>query len=158
MIMEIPEELLSGAATSGKRSMNRREESGFADGRTASRGEGTFAGRGNIAGKAGQGERTAMDYRPKAIVRPKVTPKADKPFIAKGIGSLNQLAGISKGMPYKAPEKLGYDVGDRVTHTKYGEGTVTNISKEERDYKGTVNFDRAGQKIMYATFAKLKRL
>ena len=49
-------------------------------------------------------------------------------------------------------------VGDRVRHIKYGEGTVLNIAREPRDYKVTVEFDQAGQKIMYASFAKLKRV
>jgi len=100
----------------------------------------------------------AFDPRPKAILRPKVTAKADKPYIAQGIGSLNQLAGLQKGMAYQAPTDLSYGEGDRVSHIKYGEGVVLNISKEPRDYKVTVNFDKAGQKIMYASFAKLKRL
>ena len=43
-------------------------------------------------------------------------------------------------------------------HMKYGEGTVEQIVKEPRDYKVTVVFDRAGQKIMYASFAKLKKV
>lgn len=101
---------------------------------------------------------TAVDFRPKAILRPKVTAKADKPFIAKGIGSLNQLAGIQKGMAVQSVCEPEYGVGDRVSHIKYGEGSVTAISKEPRDYKVTVIFDTAGQKIMYASFAKLKRL
>ncbi|MCH5341969.1 MAG: DNA helicase PcrA [Acetatifactor sp.] len=96
--------------------------------------------------------------RPKAIVRPRTTAAADKPFIAKGIGSLNQLAGISKGVSAQAPATLDYGVGDRVAHVKYGEGTVLQIDREPRDYKVTVHFDRAGQKIMYASFAKLKRV
>ncbi len=98
------------------------------------------------------------DGRKRAIVRPRVTPKADKPFIAKGIGSLNQLAGIQKGIQGAVSGSLDYDVGDRVKHIKYGEGTVQAITKEPRDYKVTVLFDGAGQKIMYASFAKLKRL
>lgn len=100
----------------------------------------------------------SFDPRPKAVLRPKVTAKADKPFIAKGIGSLNQLAGISKGAPFQAVGELEYGVGDRVKHVKYGEGIVLNVSKEPRDYKVTVDFDQAGQKIMYASFAKLKSL
>ena len=43
-------------------------------------------------------------------------------------------------------------------HVKYGVGTVKNIAKEPRDYKVTVVFDEAGQKIMYASFAKLKKI
>ena len=99
-----------------------------------------------------------FDPRPKAIVRPRTTAKADKPFIAKDMSRLNQLAGLQKGMAYQAPEALDYQVGDRVSHIKYGEGTVLAISKEPRDYKVTVAFDQAGQKIMYASFAKLKRM
>lgn len=99
-----------------------------------------------------------FDPRPKAVIRPRVTPKADKPFIAKGIGSLNQIAGITKGAPTQAPAALDYAPGDRVAHVKYGEGTVLKIDQEPRDFKVTVNFDNAGQKIMYASFAKLKRV
>ena len=105
-----------------------------------------------------KGQPDAYDSRPKAILRPRATAKADKPFIAKGIGSLNRIAGISKGTPAQSATTLTYDVGDRVLHIKYGEGTVLNIVKEPRDFKVTVNFDKAGQKIMYASFAKLKRV
>lgn len=98
-----------------------------------------------------------FDFRPKAALRPKTTARADKPFIAQGIGSLNRLAGISKG-PAQAPDALDYGPGDRVTHVKYGAGTVLKIDQEPRDFKVTVEFDKAGQKIMYASFAKLKRL
>ena len=100
----------------------------------------------------------AYDFRPRAINRPKTVVKADKPFIAKGIGSLNQIAGISKGAPSQLSAALEYGAGDRVNHVKYGDGTVLEITKEPRDYKVKVNFDKAGQKVMYASFAKLKRL
>lgn len=100
----------------------------------------------------------AVDTRPKAVLRPRVTAKADKPFIAKGIGSLNQLAGIQKGAAVQQTTEPDYAVGDRVRHIKYGEGTVCMLVREPRDYKVTVEFDTAGQKIMYASFAKLKRV
>ena len=54
--------------------------------------------------------------------------------------------------------KPDYEVGDRVLHIKFGEGTVLAIEKAARDYQVTVNFDVAGQKIMYAGFAKLQKL
>ena len=104
------------------------------------------------------GRQQGDGYRPRAIVRPRVTAKADKPFIAKEVESLNRLAGISKGAPVQVGEKPDYEAGDRVSHVKYGEGTVLKLEKEPRDYKVTVNFDGAGQKIMYASFAKLKRI
>lgn len=96
--------------------------------------------------------------RPKAMVRPQKTAEIDKPYIARGIGELNQIAGIQKGMQNSVLAELDYSEGDRVRHIKYGEGTVTNISKEPRDYKVTVEFDAVGQKVMYASFAKLKRV
>ena len=99
-----------------------------------------------------------FDFRPKAVLKPKATAKADKPYIARGIDSLNRLAGISKGASVQAPRELEYGVGDRVKHIKYGDGIVLKIDREPRDYKVTVNFEKAGQKIMYASFAKLKRL
>ena len=109
-------------------------------------------------GKGNSGQKASYDFRPKATLRPKVTAKADKPFIAREIGSLNQLAGISKGASVSTGTAPDYGIGDRVSHIKYGEGTVLNLVKEPRDYKVTVDFDRAGQKIMYASFAKLKRI
>lgn len=98
------------------------------------------------------------DYRPKAIVRPRATAPDRKPFIAQGIGALNELAGITKGSNVQDAEALDYVEGDRVKHVKYGEGTVLTMQKEPRDVKVTVEFDQFGQKIMYASFAKLKRV
>ncbi len=98
------------------------------------------------------------DFRPKAILRPRVTPKENKPYIAQGIGGLNKIAGITKGDSMETLGELEYREGDRVRHLKYGEGTVLQIVKEPRDYKVTVTFEKAGQKIMYASFAKLKKV
>ncbi|MGN0430846.1 MAG: DNA helicase PcrA [Lachnospiraceae bacterium] len=106
----------------------------------------------------GETEKENYDFRPKAIVRPRATAPARKPFISQGIGALNDLAGISKGSNMAAVQEPDYAVGDRVSHIKYGEGTVLSLQKEPRDYKVTVMFDQAGQKIMYASFAKLKRV
>lgn len=100
----------------------------------------------------------AFDPRPKAIVRPRATAPARKPYIAQGIGALNELAGITKGSAIGAPTVPDYVEGDRISHVKYGEGTVLSMQKEPRDYKVTVLFDKAGQKVMYASFAKLKRV
>ena len=109
-------------------------------------------------------ERSSLSssYRLKATPAQKKTkPRAvpDKPYIA-GAGATHtkgSLAGISKGMPMKtsAPD---YVVGDRVSHIKYGNGTVTSLEEGPRDFKVTVMFDDCGQKIMYAAFAKLEKI
>ncbi|MDE6622639.1 MAG: UvrD-helicase domain-containing protein [Lachnospiraceae bacterium] len=90
--------------------------------------------------------------RPKAVVRKKETPAANKPYIAKS------LEGLTKGAPTIAADSLGYAEGDRVRHVKYGEGTVLNLVQDTRDFKVTVAFDEYGNKIMYAAFAKLKKV
>lgn len=52
----------------------------------------------------------------------------------------------------------GYNVGDRVRHIKFGEGTVTGITEGGRDYEVTVDFDGPGTKKMFAAFAKLQKI
>ncbi len=53
---------------------------------------------------------------------------------------------------------LSYKEGDRVKHSKFGEGTVTSIVSGGRDFEVTVDFDQAGTKKMFASFAKLQKL
>ena len=48
-------------------------------------------------------------------------------------------------------------MGDRVEHFKFGVGSVTGIVDGGRDFEVTVDFDRVGQKKMFAGFAKLKK-
>ena len=52
--------------------------------------------------------------------------------------------------------ELEYSVGDRVEHIKFGQGTVKEIKSGGRDFEVTVEFDSAGIKKMFASFAKLK--
>lgn len=58
----------------------------------------------------------------------------------------------------KSGEGLAYGVGDRVRHMKFGEGTVTAITEGGRDYEVSVDFDSAGTKKMFASFAKLQKV
>lgn len=96
--------------------------------------------------------------RPAAIPAPARTAVENKPYIAGGgIGSL-RAAGISKGVGAVTGGKPDYDIGNRVKHVKYGEGTVLDLEPGPRDYKVTVDFDEAGQKIMYAAFARLIKI
>lgn len=141
-VREIPEELLDDTEAKSKPMMR---DSDFLE---------------NIFGVGGKSTVPVEKYdpRPKATLRPKVTAQGDKPFIAQGIAGLNRLAGISKGAAVQVCSEPDYTIGDRVLHVKYGEGTVLNLTKEPRDYKVTVEFDGAGQKIMYASFAKLQKI
>ena len=62
----------------------------------------------------------------------------------------------AKGVPKL--DHLSYGVGDRVSHVKFGEGTVTQIRDGSRDFEVTVEFDRCGVKKMFAAFAKLQKV
>ncbi len=53
---------------------------------------------------------------------------------------------------------LDYQVGDTVKHMKFGQGTVISIDDAGRDFEVMVNFNTAGQKRMFASFAKLKKV
>ena len=91
--------------------------------------------------------------KPKAVARPKRTAVEDQPYIVRasqGIGTA-QVIPVGTG-------SLDYGVGDRVRHMRYGEGTVLKIEPGPRDSQVTVVFDEAGQKIMYAGFARLVKV
>lgn len=94
--------------------------------------------------------------KPKAVVKPKQTRAEVKPFIAKGTASFG-AQGIMKGAALPG-EKPDYEIGDRVLHVKFGQGTVKAIEKGAKDYQVTVAFDDYGQKILFAAFAKLKKV
>ena len=75
------------------------------------------------------------------------------------------LYGQTRSNPYTAPKKqfevksgsLDYGVGDRVIHSRFGGGVVKEITQGGRDFEVTVEFDGAGRKKMFASFANLKK-
>ncbi len=132
-----------------------------------SQGAGYGAGRTSAASGSGRSTASAgtgayegdvrSRKRPKAVYVKPHTADAKKPFIAKSSASNKKaMSQLQKEMPQNT-QKLTYAEGDRVSHIKYGVGTVKKIEQGPRDYKVTVIFDDAGQKIMYAAFAKLKK-
>ena len=73
----------------------------------------------------------------------------DNPYASLPSKGINAIAS-SEG-------ELGYTVGDKVKHIKFGVGTVKNIEKGSSDFEVTVDFP-AGTKKMLASFAKLKKV
>ena len=49
-------------------------------------------------------------------------------------------------------------MGDRVRHTRFGEGEVTALEEKGGDYQVTVTFDNGSTRRMMASFAKLKKV
>ena len=43
-------------------------------------------------------------------------------------------------------------------HIKFGKGVVTEMTSHGDDYEVTVNFDSAGEKKLFASLAKLKKI
>ena len=56
------------------------------------------------------------------------------------------------------PGTINYKVGDTVKHIKFGRGVVTEMTRGTDDYEVTVHFDSAGEKRMFASLAKLKKI
>lgn len=81
---------------------------------------------------------------------------SENPYKKKTMQELEGL--VSKGISgMNSQDNLGYNVGDRVRHVKFGEGTVTAIARGGKDFEVTVDFE-AGTKKMLASFAKLVKL
>ncbi|MCM1498843.1 MAG: DNA helicase PcrA [Clostridium sp.] len=54
--------------------------------------------------------------------------------------------------------EVDYTVGDTVEHVRFGRGVVTELVSGGKDYEVTVDFEKAGIKRMFASFAKLKKI
>ena len=84
--------------------------------------------------------------------------KPEKPVYRKATEAFKAKPFATKQFEVKSDVALDYNVGDRVSHQKFGEGTVLDITAGGRDYEVKVDFDEAGVKKMFASFAKLKRV
>ena len=73
-------------------------------------------------------------------------------------GSVSGSLVFGKAFSVQKAASLDYGPGDRVAHVKFGSGTVKEVKDGGKDFEVTVEFDTAGQKKMFASFAKLKKL
>lgn len=80
--------------------------------------------------------------------------------VGKPLTGSQALASLQKGSQLAAGGNgpLGYEVGDRVRHVKFGEGTVTDIKEGGRDHEVTIEFDSVGTRKMFAKFARLVKV
>lgn len=77
---------------------------------------------------------------------------------AGGRSGSGSTPGFGKAFAVAKASSLDYGAGDRVMHIKFGEGTVQDVKDGAKDYEVTVDFDRAGVKKMFASFAKLQKI
>ena len=136
-VREIPPELLSREIYEPKPKEESIEQSAFQKARKAFRTVPSYGGSG-YGKEVGEGYGSTFH-----------SSKATKPVYTK---VENQRDFGSAG------GTLSYQVGDRVRHIKFGDGKVMAIVSGGRDYEVTVDFDKAGTKKMFASFAKLKKV
>ena len=67
---------------------------------------------------------------------------------------------ISKGISKKTSgaTEVNYGEGDRVKHSRFGEGTVKTMIKSDNDYLVEIDFDKIGPRKLKASFAKLSKI
>ena len=74
-------------------------------------------------------------------------------------GGATSATKVPFGKEFKVERlEVDYTVGDKVTHVKFGKGVVTSLVSGGKDYEVTVDFETAGTKRMFASFAKLKKI
>lgn len=99
------------------------------------------------------GTSTPGAYAPEEEYRTGFAPKREKPPVYTPVSNQQSFTSAST-----AGTSLSYEVGDRVRHIKFGDGEVMAIVAGGGDYEVTVDFDKAGTKKMFASFAKLKKI
>ena len=89
----------------------------------------------------------------------------DKPEMKVAAGSIKSgfqfnrtaesfLSNLNK--PKQEIDITKYEAGQRISHKKFGEGTINYVEKEGDDLKVDINFDKAGHKRLMAKFAGLE--
>ncbi len=138
-VKEIPPELLEGRITEPEADFPEEELSAFRKARKAFLMPPTQYGTSRPSGGGGDFGRPAYPKKKEPVYTP--------------VGSQRSFSSSST-----KNTRLSYQEGDRVRHIKFGDGTVAAIVAGGRDYEVTVDFDKAGTKKMFASFARLKKI
>lgn len=69
-----------------------------------------------------------------------------------GFGKAFPMGGSAVSAP------TSYEVGDKVRHIKFGNGEVIDVIPSGSDQEIVVNFDRVGEKHLFASLVKMKKL
>ncbi|MCL2864207.1 MAG: DNA helicase PcrA [Lachnospiraceae bacterium] len=103
--------------------------------------------------ESGKGSRTMQKFNKVAETNPRS--RARRVFHTPAYGGGQK---VPQQFVVKSGQSLDYQVGDRVSHGKLGEGLVMEIIQGGRDYEVTVDFDGVGVKKMFSSFAKLVKI
>lgn len=154
-IREIPRYLLKMEGSGSNASFRNSNAFSSSPFRTSNAGFGNF--KGSSSGNFSRSEFISdddnrLDFEKPRSEKEKAYAKT-KPY-ASALQTPNRTADNFAG---KSEASLGYSVGDRVRHIRFGVGTVKIIARGSRDFEVTVDFDTAGTKKMLASFANLKK-
>ena len=81
-----------------------------------------------------------------------------RPATATANPSANPGFGKAFPMGNTASAPASYEVGDKVRHIKFGNGEVIDVIPSGGDQEIVVNFDRVGEKHLFASLVKMKKL
>ena len=87
----------------------------------------------------------------------------NNPYTRSATANANPSAnpGFGKAFPMggsTAPAPISYEIGDKVRHIKFGNGEVIDVIPSGSDQEIVVNFDRVGEKHLFASLVKMKKL
>lgn len=86
----------------------------------------------------------------------------NNPYTRSATSNANPSAnpGFGKAFPMgnAASAPASYEVGDKVRHIKFGNGEVIDVIPSGGDQEIVVNFDRVGEKHLFASLVKMKKL
>lgn len=141
-VKEIPEELLEGYAEVVNSSSSSNEE--FKD-----YGYRWSYGKGQTVKTYQMGEEDK-----KAVAAATVNKTTSPAFQFRTAESF--LSSIKENTQNNNTDLSKYEVGQRVYHKKFGEGTITKLEEEGNDIKVDLEFDKVGHKRLMAKFAGLE--
>ena len=73
-------------------------------------------------------------------------------------GNPSANPGFGKAFPMDGADTDSYSVGDTVKHIKFGKGVVNSITPAGNDKEIVVDFERVGEKRMFMSLVKMKKI
>lgn len=73
-------------------------------------------------------------------------------------GNPSANPGFGKAFPMDGADTDSYSVGDTVKHIKFGKGVVKSITPAGNDKEIVVDFERVGEKRMFMSLVKMKKI
>ena len=94
----------------------------------------------------------AAQPRPQVVTTPPIDPQRA------GMRSVGTRTGVPATPAGTTLSGCAYAIGERVSHPKFGGGTIERIEPLATDHKLVINFDSYGSKTLLANYAKLTKL